>query len=149
MKFVQTDERWGELEQAPGVKVKDYGCLITALANILVCFSEFYYITPGVLFSFLQGSKGFTSEGWVVWQPILNYFSAKYKKYTKETYKDLSFSNSDKIWYIVQVKYKNTGHFCMVTGFKNGVVEYYDSYDGKTKYEKLDNCISIRELIFE
>ena len=61
----QQDPRWGEDEIKSGVKLKDYGCLVTDISVV----ANFYGMdeTPDEVVDKINAKGGFTSDGSYYW----------------------------------------------------------------------------------
>lgn len=79
--YSQHDVRWCNLELAPGVSVKSYGCLLCALSGMLKAYS--IADTPDILLAKLKAVGGIIQEGAdkgnIIWDKI------------REVYPQLSF----------------------------------------------------------
>lgn len=131
-------------EIVPNVSIHDYGCLTISIFNILkrheICTKEFTDFL-----NLIKTVGGYTKEGLLKWDIIKLLFGVEHRKIKKTD----DFKFEDNIEYIVQVPYKETGHFCEVKGIKeSNTIVYIDTYDGKTKEINRNDCISIRELTF-
>lgn len=131
---------------------KDYGCLVTSLANIIQCFllKEF---TPKDLNGILQQLKGYAfladkntpenQASFVRWEVIETYFKVK------KTMFDYIVTLDYNKYYIARVINFGAGHYInILKQVKEGFV-CFDVYDGKTKiYQNKDikNIIEIKFL---
>jgi hypothetical protein len=141
----QTDARWSEKpistkysDRTVGVS----GCLVTTLTNI-VNYRYNVFWTPLDLLSILQKCGGIDEEGLVHWLPAgkvlgFNYFANQRN----------SFSTKPDLFWVVQMPYKSTGHFCMLWQAVGDNISYHDPYTGQFEQAPIDRAISIRELQF-
>lgn len=147
--LTQTDPRWGSIDMINQIKIKDSGCLNTSVVNALRDYSTDYreYMTPLRLDSFLDRVNGYTREGSIIWAPLEKFFHFTHERFITPHAKP-TFSNDPKKYWIVQVPYKNTGHFCNVLSVHNDSITYFDVYDGVVKAIEWQKTISIRQLTF-
>ena len=140
--YIQPDSRWKDYQITKDVTIGKYGCLLTTLCNILNILN--YNFFPDTLADRLKEENGFTAAGFIIWEAIFRVFGIKHTKLF-----DISktkFSDDPLKFWIVQVPYKNTGHFCQIIKAEGSDIYYFDVYTGKEK--KLIKYISIRELEF-
>jgi hypothetical protein len=138
----QTDLAWAEMEIVRGVPIKDYGCLLVCLSNIIR--SEISYkkhFTPNVVLAVLRVIKSFTENGLLLWASAEKVFNFKHRNLGK------TFTDRGN-YYILQVPYRNTGHFVNLLEVDNNNYMYYDVYDGIKKSISRNAIISIREIEF-
>jgi len=141
--YIQNDIKWKSFEMTKNVTVGEFGCLLTSICNILVILG--YDFNPLTLAKKLQENKGFDNQGNILWNVINNLFGLKENKYLPSS--KILWSNLKNINYIVQLFYKNTGHFCNVLSVSGDIITYHDSFDDKTKQIDIKRVISIREVI--
>jgi hypothetical protein len=73
--FSQKDPRWGEKELgSSGLKMKNFGCLVTAIAQSL--YNAGWDVNPGSLVDGLNSVGGFDSEGLLNWYKVQEVYSA-------------------------------------------------------------------------
>jgi hypothetical protein len=140
--FIQQDEQWKDFEIIKGVTIGEFGCLVTSLTNILNMLGMDF--TPLTLVQKIQENNGFDSNGnlsWVVANKIFGLSEVKYLPTDK-----IEWSNSEKIFYICVLHFQGTGHFCNLLTVQNGIIYYFDVWDGKKKQVALENVLSIREV---
>jgi len=140
--FTQTDSNWSGFEIIPGYTIKEGGCLLTSLSNILVDLGLDY--NPLTLCKKLQANKGFDNIGEIEWSVLNNLFGLSEIKYSPN--EKIVWSDSNKVWYIVQMFYQNTGHFCNIVSVKNNIIYYFDVYDGINKQVNIERTMSIRQV---
>lgn len=142
----QTDSRWADVEMTNRITIKGYGCLVTSMSNILICeYPQLINVmNPGELDKFLDKNSGYTPEGYMKWDVVGKKFGFTMTKYFPA---DNIKINPDS-YYIAQVKYKNTGHFCNILKFDNQNTTYFDVYSGITRIVKTCELLSIREIKF-
>lgn len=138
----QTDDELAMLEMVPGVGVREYGCLTVAIFNIL----KKHRRVKGSFNTFLNALKEndvYTKNGLLRWLPVKLICGLEHRIMQKND----GFRTDDSYEYIVQVPYKDTGHFCEVYYVsKDGLIIYRDSYDGELKEITRSKCLSVREL---
>lgn len=138
----QTDAGMELLELVPGITVRNYGCLTVAIFNIL----QKHGRVKGGFNDFLEAIKnagGYTKEGLLKWDTVKLVCGLEHRMMKPPD----GFRPDDCFEYIVQVPYKNTGHFCEVKYIsKSGLIIYADSYDGEMKEIEHRRCLSVREL---
>jgi hypothetical protein len=138
----QTDNELAMLEMVPGVGVREYGCLTVAIFNIL----KKHRRVKGTFNAFLNALKEndvYTKNGLLRWLPVKLICGLEHRIMQKND----GFRTEDRYEYIVQVPYKDTGHFCEVYYVsKDGLIIYRDSYDGELKEITRSKCLSVREL---
>lgn len=139
----QKDGELAVLEMVPGVSVREYGCLTVAIFNIL----KKHRRVKGSFNTFLNALKengAYTKNGLLLWAPAKLICGIDHRILPKNE----GFKAEDKFEYIVQVPYKDTGHFCEVYYVaKDGLIIYRDSYDGELKEILRSRCLSVREII--
>lgn len=140
----QIDDGMQYLELVPGVTVQEYGCLTVAIFNIL----QKHGRGKMGFTAFLKAIKeagGYTKEGLLKWDAVKLVCGLEHRMMKKSD----GFRPEDMYEYIVQVPYKDTGHFCEVQYVsKSGLIIYKDSYDGEMKEIDRRRCLSVRELKF-
>lgn len=138
----QTDNELAMLELVPGVGVREYGCLTVAIFNILKKHRRVKSSFNAFLTA-LKENGGYTKNGLLRWLPIKLICGLEHRIMQKND----GFRTEDRYEYIVQVPYKDTGHFCEVYYVsKDGLIIYRDSYDGELKEITRSKCLSVREL---
>lgn len=138
----QTDSEIGLLELVPGISVRDYGCLTVAIFNILQKHGRCKFGFNEYL-SALKNAGGYTKDGLLKWDVVKLVCGLTHRMMKPSD----GFRPEDCYEYIVQVPYKNTGHFCEVKYIsKSGLIIYADSYDGEMKEIERRRCLSVREL---
>jgi len=146
--LTQTDPRWGAVDMINQILIRDSGCLLTSIVNILRDYSdELKAYTPLQLDSFLDKKNGYTRGGLIIWDVLEKFFKFKHQAYITPHAKPV-FSNDKKKYWVVQIPYKATGHFCNVIADVGDEIIYFDVYDGKTKNINIKDTISIREFTF-
>lgn len=140
----QTDYRWKDVEMTAGLKIGGAGCLLTSCSNIFCDFFNIPDMTPRFLDDFLDKNKGYTPEGYIIWSILENKFKFKHYKYN-------NFIPDFRVgrYFIVQVPFKNTGHFCNVLSENNNAITYFDVFDGQEKRIELNKTVSIRGIYFQ
>jgi len=148
IKFKQTDKVYKDIVMN-GEKqtIKKYGCLLIACNNIINEYGKIF-ITPKKIDTYLDLHKGYTKGGYILWSVLEKKYCFKHKKIMPSNFDSIVFSNRDNIFWIVQVNYKDTGHFCQVVSVAGDIIVYFDSYDGEERTVYKKNCLSIRELTF-
>jgi hypothetical protein len=142
-KYIQSDIRWKDFEIVKGATIGDFGCLLTAITN---CLNEYKYeYTPLTLCKELQTNGGFDKDGCILWDILTKLFGVKHTKFKFPDKPVLE--NVHNIFYIVQVVYKNTGHFCQIIRSRESLITYFDSYTGKEIVT--DTFLSIRKLVID
>jgi hypothetical protein len=130
------------VELVSGVGVREYGCLTVAIFNIL----KKHRRVKGSFNTFLKALKEndvYTKNGLLRWLPVKLICGLEHRIMQKND----GFRTEDRYEYIVQVPYKDTGHFCEVYYVsKDGLIIYRDSYDGELKEITRSKCLSVREL---
>jgi hypothetical protein len=138
----QKDDELAMLEMVPGVGVREYGCLTVAIFNIL----KRHRRVKGTFNAFLNAlkeNKAYTHDGLLMWEPVKLICGIEHRILPKNG----EFRADDRYEYIVQVPYKDTGHFCEVYYVsKDGLIIYRDSYDGELKEITRSKCLTVREL---
>ena len=146
MKNIQCDKRWSDyliVKGKNGTSIGEIGCLLTCISNILN--ERGIEHTPLSLCKQLQDNGGFDSQGYIQWGVLYNLYKIKQAKYL---YPDMPlFSDNPKKYWIAQVVYQNTGHFCEITRTSGINLYYFDTYYGIEKIAS-NNIISIREIEF-
>ena len=138
----QIDPQMTGLDLAPGVSVRDYGCLTVALFNILKKHRRIKSDFRSFLGE-LKKNHCYTRQGLLMWEPFKLVCGVNHRILPKNE----GFKTEDKFEYIVQVPYKDTGHFCEVYYVaKDGLIIYRDSYDGELKEILRGRCLSVREI---
>lgn len=134
LKNTQTDIRWSDYEYDENCTIGEYGCYITAIANILG-------ITP---LEFAKKTKGGYVDGLLI-HDIAGSL-AGYRR-VKVDYSEIDDSGS----YIIYFRWGEGGykHFSNVVARENGMVEIYNVYNGETMFvhrERIISCIRIEKL---
>lgn len=140
----QTDEEVAGLDLVPGVSVRDYGCLTVALYNILAKHGR---VKDGfnAFLTALKNAGGYTKNGLLKWDAVKLVCGLEHRIMARSD----DFSPDDKYEYVIQIPYKDTGHFCEILYIsKKGLLIYRDSYDGGIKEIERHRCLSVRELKF-
>ena len=145
--FTQTDPRWANI-RFPFSKstIKDIGCLITCIANILYKRCELW--TPDNVLKLLITNNGLTKDNLVVWEAVYKIFKLKHLKYTKEILKKIDKETLECDHYIIEINCGSYNHFCNIIDFQDDKIKYFDVYDGKEKEIGFDSnkLVSIRRL---
>lgn len=147
-KYKQTDEKWNNIEMVKGVTIGEYGCLLVSLTNALCNISDGYnnHLTPESLNEILQNNLCYDSIGQIYWRYFEKFFFCKHTNLGKKV-PSMADDNSQ---YIVQVPYKNTGHFCNITSItRDHTINYFDVWDGVEKSMSKDAVWSIRQIQFK
>lgn len=144
MKLHQTTKKIENLEFIPGLFISDTNCLSVVLFHILKGRKK----TSDNFKKYLNTIKkaGSISEnGNLIWHPVETLFQFSHRKLNS----DEKIQWNKNLSYLVQVPYKNTGHFCEILDVKDNLIWYFDTCDNKIKNIQRERCISIRELKFE
>lgn len=138
----QIDNGMQMLELADGITVKDFGCLTVAIFNILLKHKRVKNDFNAFLTD-IKKNGGYTKNGLLKWDAV--------KLCCGMSHRILPIGEAmkadDAYEYVVQIPYKDTGHFCEVLYVsKSGLIIYRDSYDGELRETRRAACLSIREL---
>ena len=152
--ITQTDSNIKKYELAKGVTVGDYGCLVVSIFNIVTEFRRFTgkkEITFAQMLNDLKLMNAFDSDGIFNWNPTGKLLGFTHLKYTPKYFNTIRFSNDPKVFWIAEIPhYSNPklSHFVNITAANKGIITYFDVYDGCKKQIHLQDCKSIRELVF-
>jgi hypothetical protein len=142
---VQCDKRWAFDDMGLTTDhMKDYGCLVTAIANI-------FDITPKELNDYLRKNKGYQfftgnyvkdmTESYIVWS-----VAEKHLGFNHIPVKDISDINGI---YITSIKHRiyKGAHYCNFIGMKNNKFEIFDTdFGDKLLYNRQD-ILTITRII--
>jgi hypothetical protein len=143
--FCQGDVRWRDIEMVKGVKIGEFGCLLTSISNALCKYQVKYqdYLSPDILNMIVQNNNGYTANGLLLWKFLEDFFFFRHKNIGKQD----PVQSEDK-QFIIHLPFQNTGHFCNLLDFSGELYSYFDVYDGEVKTAPRSKVISCRQLQF-
>lgn len=142
----QNDKRWKDYLIVPENKntsIGRIGCLATTLTNVYRLYHNNPDYTVLDFVKAMQKANGFTKQGAVKWAPLQRLFNCKH--YFSRQH---PFSIVKHIFWIIQVPFQDTGHFCLVWSAKGDVIKYHDPYKDTFETINYKDAISVREIFF-
>lgn len=126
--YAQTDPQWAGKELGTsGLKVRDFGCTITGVAQAFTL-AGYSYVTPGYLVDKMNEVGGFTSGGLLIW--------AKLKEALPEIQYEFSLDGSRK-YMLAQGTWGKYLHWILVIGAQT--INPYDGADHINNFHDLNS----------
>ncbi len=131
----QRELLWSErlLDGTPGIRMKNFGCAVTATARIVSAVRGFD-CTPGDWLTWLQSHQGFAPGGRIKWSKVTEYLKSKNYPVVTQTWNP--FGAKYVIWH---VNFGPLGHYVNHKAKEKLII---DPWDGMMKKDNVYPRIS-------